>query len=498
MKTRPAIALGILLVSCQAGSAFAARTAAFTGQRLGSCGNLPARLAQNLSTSPWTGDGQTGCVHMADGRVKIQARPAGTNPDPRQYAQITVTPDHGWSLEEVQVSWRVLSPASGTAVQGATQAEAWAFAGTNENAAAAFGSFNAPSNRFAFLNWTPKLQAESGQPITLRFYAWSTGQTGDSTVLVLDDVRLSGRMVAVSPSTAERVSPVVVVLCDFASSISNALASLQHISTTQSLVALVHELRDLQQATRTSLFGAGLITVSALLSFLLAAWVLLRAQAWSSTRAAKPDEVTSARDVASGAATSGSPGGRGDASAAVQQATARYLGALERLEKRIRGLEQSAPAPGCSADTLDASTGSDCCAAQKAPVAGTTATDRVRPSEALPPMNATLQFDALLGKGQALFSLNQHERAQQCFAEASRLQPDNTDALVRNGLALERLQRFDEAIACYDRAITLDPSLSMAWLHLGRICNRLERHQEAFACYERAVKKEPRSLNAPS
>jgi tetratricopeptide (TPR) repeat protein len=550
MKMRPVIALTICLIACQASPAFAAGSTVFTGQRLGSCGNLPARLAQNLSISPWTGDGHPGFIYWAEGRVEIPPRASEANPAPRHYAQITVTPDRGWSLEDVQVSWRLLSPASGRAIRGTTITDVWAFSGTNEHAAASFGSFSAPPDRFAFLNWTPKLQADPGQPITFRFYASSLGPREDSRVLLLDDVRLSGRMMAAPPSVAELVSPFAVALRELSNSIRKELSSLRQdsssirdalallqqdsssvrdeltalrrssnsirdavtslqqssssirdalallyqrsSSTTQSLAVLLPLLREQQQATQACLISGALITVSGLLSFLLTALVLLRAQRWFSTRVARQDEIKSPSDVPSGSKSGGSTGPRSEASDAVQQTTSRYLGALERLEKKIRGLEQSAPtASGDGTRPADR-------VPQNVPMSGRPDSDKKRPAETQSSKNASLEFDVLLGRGQALFSLNHHEEAQRCFAEALLLQPENTDVLVRNGLALERLQRFDEAIACYERAITVDPSLSMAWLHLGRICNRLERHLEASACYERAVRKEPRGLNAPS
>ena len=169
--------------------------------------------------------------------------------------------------------------------------------------------------------------------------------------------------------------------------------------------------------------------------------------------------------------------GAGDTSLAVtdpaRQSTTRFLGAVERLEQRIRELETStdlSPAPAAA----DART----TAAEPAgTVPAADADDRVGSRVAL-----------LLGKGQALLNLQQADSALVCFDEVIAADPTNAEAFVKKGGALEKLGRLDEAIDCYDRAIALDTSMTMAYLCKGGVFNRLERHGEALQCYEQALR----------
>lgn len=148
------------------------------------------------------------------------------------------------------------------------------------------------------------------------------------------------------------------------------------------------------------------------------------------------------------------------------------LGTIERLERRIRELEDSAQPMLPFTDALSTNGGKS---------SGARNGSAERPSD---------HASVLLGKGQVLLSLGQTEAALACFDEAAQAVPNCAEAHMKRGLALERLKRFDDAIACYDRAIALNRSLTQAYLSKGAVFNRQERYAEALACYEQALKSE--------
>jgi len=157
-----------------------------------------------------------------------------------------------------------------------------------------------------------------------------------------------------------------------------------------------------------------------------------------------------------------------------EQINARFIGTVERLEKRILEMEQLGgqrlPAALENPDPTHPSS--------------TTAAKPVG-EESVP------QFSVLIGRGQALLNLGQVEEALHCFDRAITLDPRSADALIKRGMALEKLHKMEQALDSYDRAIAADSSMTLAYLHKGAVCNRLQRFQEALACYEKALKTEP-------
>lgn len=148
-----------------------------------------------------------------------------------------------------------------------------------------------------------------------------------------------------------------------------------------------------------------------------------------------------------------------------EQSSVRFLGAMERLERRIAEMEAEA---GWHA------------AAAERPVL------EVVP---LPSRDEKAEASALwIGKGRALFNLGRYEEALGCFDEAINADPQQAEAHVKKGKTLEKLDRFEEALAEYDRALELDASLTIAYLYKGGLLNHLERFAEALACYEEALR----------
>ena len=151
------------------------------------------------------------------------------------------------------------------------------------------------------------------------------------------------------------------------------------------------------------------------------------------------------------------------------------LATIERLERRIRELEDTPMLPFTDAN----------------PPNGETKLSATRNGDA--EHRSADHVSVLIGKGQVLLSLGQLEAALACFDDAVQAAPNHAEAHMKRGLALERLKRADEALACYDRAIALNRSLTQAYLSKGAVFNRLERYAEALACYEQALHSEAKA-----
>ena len=168
-----------------------------------------------------------------------------------------------------------------------------------------------------------------------------------------------------------------------------------------------------------------------------------------------------------------------------EESSARFLTAIERLEKRIAEMEQEAVAP----EPAGAGRPGDIIAEPVAAVTPASAT-----AEPSPEQN---HVAVLLGKGQTHLNLGQFDEALACFDEAIALDPANADAHVRKGSALEGKDQIDEAMAQYDRAIALDQTMTTAYLRKGGVYNRLERYGEALQCYEQALRTQQRPQVQP-
>ncbi len=156
-----------------------------------------------------------------------------------------------------------------------------------------------------------------------------------------------------------------------------------------------------------------------------------------------------------------------------EQASARLRAVLDRLEKRVRELEQ----------TAETHRGQESASSESAPGSASNGTNSSRVDH----------LTLLLGKGQALLNLNQPEKALACFDRALVQDPNNTEALVKKGTALERLKRLEEAIECYDHAIQRNQAMTLAYLYKGGVFNQMERFDEALECYEQALRAEQKA-----
>jgi len=232
----------------------------------------------------------------------------------------------------------------------------------------------------------------------------------------------------------------------------------------------------LQSANRTVLMVAGIFAAVGFLAIVMITLILVRALGRFSEVAVT--NGPSRRELpapASNMKALESPADSQSADSAVAQTSARFQGAIEQLQRRIRELEHGLQSTS---------------EGRVLPVA---ANERISPIDTdaqTEPAVVTSRTVVLLGKGQSLMNLGEAKDALACFDQALALEPNNTDLLVKKGLALEQLENWDDALASYNRALALDPGLTVAYLYKGGVCNRLQRYQEALQSYERALHTE--------
>jgi len=161
------------------------------------------------------------------------------------------------------------------------------------------------------------------------------------------------------------------------------------------------------------------------------------------------------------------------ATATVESSNARLLDVVERLEKRVLGLEQGVQTPLIE-NTAPSAAG-----------------ENGSPADAEDREECVAN---LITEGQSLLSANEPQKALECFDVALQLQPKHAEALVKKGGALEMMGRLDDAIACYDHAIEADGSMTIAYLHKGGLFNRMARYDEALRCYEQALQTQEKKF----
>lgn len=229
-----------------------------------------------------------------------------------------------------------------------------------------------------------------------------------------------------------------------------------------------------QRSMRTVLWVAAAFGAFGLIAVLLAPFLQMRAMNRISDLAGLRPELTSGNSTALMP-----PDGAPLPDRTVSQSNQRLMSVIDRMEKRILELEQTATPPVASTTTTTTT---------MVPTAVTTVSNG---SAEEPPRNAdggqSAWIAVLMAKGRSLLSMNKAQEAVACYDEILKLDPAHTEALVRKGAALERMNRFEEALFCYNRAIESDQRNVLAYLHKGGVCNRLERYDEALECYEQAM-----------
>lgn len=172
-------------------------------------------------------------------------------------------------------------------------------------------------------------------------------------------------------------------------------------------------------------------------------------------------------------------------SRAAEASTAKLLGALEQLEKRILGLErpQRPALEAGKTETAGGQNGDEEGEGQAGP--GQAGEGSVSPERGV---------RGWLSRGQALLDQDDPAAALAQFEQVLTLNPGHPEALVKKGAALERLGQLREAVECYDRAIVADSTLTVAYLHKGGLFNRMEKFSEALDCYEKALRTQEKRV----
>lgn len=253
----------------------------------------------------------------------------------------------------------------------------------------------------------------------------------------------------------------------------------RHQTETQRLMAeRERQQAETQRSMRTVLWVAAAFGAFGLLAVLLSPFLQMRAI----SRAA---ELAAGRPALPGGDTHAllAPDAAPLSDFKVTQSNQRLLSVIDRMEKRIIELEQTASPPGTTA------------AAASAPVAVTAIASPAGDSVVRAGDNGgqAAWIAVLMAKGRSLLSVNKAQDAITCYDEILKLDAGHTEALVRKGAALERLNRFEEALHCYNRAIDSNQRYVLAYLHKGGVCNRLERYDEALECYELALQVEEKT-----
>jgi tetratricopeptide (TPR) repeat protein len=191
-------------------------------------------------------------------------------------------------------------------------------------------------------------------------------------------------------------------------------------------------------------------------------------------------EVTAQRPALPSATPQGwlTAGNSGPHSEVVALSNQRLMSVIDRMERRILELENTAAQP------LPASP------AEK-PV------EAVTPRATPAALDQAARIAALLGKGRTLLNANKANEAVACYDEILAIEANHPEALVKKGSALERLNQDLQAIECYDRAIQADRNMALAYLSKGGVFNRLQRFDEAVECYEKALQVE-KQVKQPS
>ena len=250
----------------------------------------------------------------------------------------------------------------------------------------------------------------------------------------------------------------------------------RHQTETQRLLAeREREQIETQRSMRTVLWVAAAFGAFGLIAVLLAPYIQMRTLS-------RVTDLSSGRPLLPGGDTHAllPPDGPPLSDPTVSRSNQRLLAVIDRMEKRIIELEQTAtstPAPTTTTATATVPTA-------VTTVSNGTTENQPRTSDT---SGQNAWIAVLMAKGRSLLSVNKAQEAVTCFEEILKLDSAQTEALVRKGAALERMNRFEEALYCYNRAIEADPKNVLAYLHKGGVCNRLERYDEALECYEQAL-----------
>ena len=88
-------------------------------------------------------------------------------------------------------------------------------------------------------------------------------------------------------------------------------------------------------------------------------------------------------------------------------------------------------------------------------------------------------------------TINDAEKAIDCFDKAIALEPLNYLAWANKGFILKQLDRTEDALMCYDRAIMLKADYTNAWYNKGVLLGSKGNLTEAKECFDKVLEIEP-------
>ncbi len=105
-------------------------------------------------------------------------------------------------------------------------------------------------------------------------------------------------------------------------------------------------------------------------------------------------------------------------------------------------------------------------------------------------------FDTLTMSAMSCEMLQDYEQAEQFYAQAVALEPENVIAIESHGSICCELERYDEALAEFKRALELDPDSPEAFCGLGKVCFYTDDLDQAKENLTRAVELDPECVSA--
>ncbi len=306
-------------------------------------------------------------------------------------------------------------------------------------------------------------------------------ETTNSEALLQAVLELQGQLRSNQWAIEQNERQIAAASAQNSEALSNGLRRIESNFSAQEEDFSTRSARDLQamqSSNRSMLLVAGLIAAIAFLGLLISGYFQWRAgKIWGEISILLPASREALRGPS--AAALGMAGKPFVTAGPIEDASRRFLGAIDQLEKRIQRLEQSSgPARSIHARGSSSIEPGGMAAAS---VGGTA------PSSEHPAGGPRAELAVLLARGQATLKDNDPEAALQYFDQALALSPKNPEVLVRKGVTLERLKKLSEAVECYDQAIEANATLISAYLRKGSLYNRMERFKEALECYERAL-----------
>ena len=90
--------------------------------------------------------------------------------------------------------------------------------------------------------------------------------------------------------------------------------------------------------------------------------------------------------------------------------------------------------------------------------------------------------------GFSFSSLEQHEKAIECYERAIKVNPKKEEAWYNMGIAFDNSEQYEKAIECYERAIKINPKDEEAWYNMGNVFFLMEEYAKAWSAFQKFFK----------